>query len=202
MSDRASVKRGEMVGLEIEVKLRVADPSGLRGRLRAVGGRAGSSNLEINRIFDSAEGALRKRGCVLRVRELRSLHGDETSSILTFKIPRDDDDDGAVKTRQELETLVGEAGVTIAVLGELGYREKIHYEKRRETWQVGTCEVVIDELPTLGWFVEIEGESAAAVRDCQARLSLDGAEVMKDSYVAMTARHGEDLDGVKTLRFS
>jgi adenylate cyclase class IV len=92
--------------------------------------------------------------------------------------------------------------VLLALLARLGFVETVVYEKRRETWQVGVCEVVLDELPQLGWFAEIEGPSESAVRECRTKLALDSEAIAPESYVELAARHGVRMDGTVALRFS
>lgn len=197
-SGRTSVNRGWAMGREIEVKLKLDDPAALRARLRAAGSMLRESVFEVNRIFDAADGVLGRRGCALRVREETAFGGGPKSATLTFKGPRDD---GEFKSREELETAVGDPAVVVALLGRLGFSETIQYEKRREAWECGACEVVIDELPRLGWFAEIEGPSEEVLRACRSRLGLDGVAVAAESYVEMTARLGMTRDGAVCLRF-
>jgi adenylate cyclase class 2 len=191
------------MGREIEVKLRLDDPAALRARLRTAGGKAQATVLEVNRIFDAADGALRRRGCALRVREATPAVGEAPATpgaraTLTYKGPKQG---GEFKSREELETAVDDPVAVVAMLERLGFVEKIVYEKRREAWDVGACEIVIDEMPGLGWFAEIEGPSEEAVRACRTRLGLDGASVVTESYVELAARHGTARDGGVHLRF-
>ena len=44
-----------------------------------------------------------------------------------------------------------------AAFAALGYSRVLSFEKRRESWKLGGCNVELDELPHLGTFVEIEG---------------------------------------------
>ncbi len=52
----------------------------------------------------------------------------------------------------------------------LGYTPYFIYEKRRETFDLRGCEVMIDEMP-YGWFLEIEG-AADAIRARVGELGL------------------------------
>lgn len=188
------------MALEIEIKLKLDDPHGLRARLRAAGAAStGQSVIELNQIFDTSDEALRRQGCALRIRQATPAGGGAATAILTYKSAGGDSE---FKAREELETTVGDPAVMVSVLARLGYREVIVYEKRRETWHVGECEVVIDELPRLGWFAEIEGPSDGALRSCRSLLGLDDAKAERDSYIALTARHGDTRAGVKRLTFA
>ena len=185
---------------EIEVKLRLAGPETLRRRLAESGASCEGRIFERNRIFDGRAASLRARGCAIRLREEAPSPDDPPSAAkLTFKGPRAP---GPLKIRPEMETQIGDAKVLTAILGELGLSELVYYEKWRETWRLQDCEIVIDELPRLGWFCEIEGPSADAVEAMRPRLGLEAAEVCAESYVELTITCGEPEQGARrSLRF-
>jgi predicted adenylyl cyclase CyaB len=183
---------------EIELKFRVDDPGEMRERLVAAGARFASLAFEVNRIFDTRKRKLRAKACGLRVRT--STFGDERppEARLTFKGPRGP---GEFKSREELEVVTTDAQTLIKILARLGYHEVIHYEKRRETWTLDDCEVVLDELPRMGWWLEIEAVSEQAVTDVRERLSLTETPPADKTYVAMAAKEGRDDDGCSRLVF-
>jgi adenylate cyclase class 2 len=184
---------------EIELKFRVEDPAEMRERLIAAGARFTSLAFEVNRMFDTRKRKLRAKACGLRVRT--SIFGEQrpTEVRLTFKGPRAS---GEFKSREELELSVADAPTLIEILAQLGYREVVHYEKRRETWTLGDCEVVLDELPRLGCWLEIEASTEQAVTDVRARLNLAATAPADKTYVAMAAKHGtRDADGCARLVF-
>ncbi len=184
---------------ELEAKFRLDDPGELRRRLRRLGATNHGRVFEDNQIFDTPGGRLRRAGCGLRVRQWRRSGRDAaTGATLTFKGPRS----GPFKARQELETTVGEARALLDILARLGFVMRLAYEKRRETWHCGRCEVVLDELPRLGWFVEIEGPSGRAIEDVRARLGLAEFPLVSETYPQLTARHGIRVRrGVRRLAF-
>jgi len=67
--------------------------------------------------------------------------------------------------------------------------ETFRYEKRRTTWQVGPCEVTLDEVPHLGWFVEVEGPTEADVRQGLAEIGLADAPTVDRDYVTLLVEH-------------
>jgi len=210
---------------EIEAKFHLSAPEPFRRRLAELGGRPAGRVLEVNRILDTAGGRLLKADCGLRVRECRPLGGGAdapATALLTYKGPRQRAADfrppgaaqaeacgsaegalsGALKTREEVETLVADAAALVAVFERLGYHTAILYEKRRETWHLGPCAVTLDELPRLGWWVEIEGPDAVAVERVRAELGLAQTPIVPDTYVELAARHGAaDADGCRRLVF-
>ena len=43
------------------------------------------------------------------------------------------------------------------IFESLGYTKRITLEKTRAIWQLDGCFVCLDELPLLGYFIEVEG---------------------------------------------
>ncbi len=174
------------MGLEIEAKLKVDTHQPLRDRLTALGAGCVSRVVEANHIFDNADRVLLAGDRGLRVREYRSIEGQTPSITLTYKGPRRD---GAYKQREEIEIAVDPAAETLRLLSALGFVEVLCFEKRRETWRLNDCLVELDELPHLGFFVEIEGPEAEAVHRTQELLGLGDLVHVRDSYVAMLMRY-------------
>jgi len=183
---------------EIEAKVRL--PSGLgvpaepgaspeafhrhMAERRAEGGR---TVVEVNRLFDDAAGTLRRSGSALRLREERPTDGAAVQRVtLAYKGPRRE---GPLKRRLEVETTVGSAEAILAILEAVGLSETFRYEKRRTTWHVGECEVALDELPHLGWFVEVEGPTEEAVLAHLADLGLGGEPLIRRTYIELLAEH-------------
>jgi adenylate cyclase class 2 len=188
------------MGQEIEAKYRLEDPDSLRARLTACGARRVARLLEANRLFDTADGKLREADCGLRLRTSRSLDDDwPVLATLTYKGPRTA---GEMKAREEVEIAVADWCGVATILQRLGFNDMIFYEKRRESWQLADCEVCADELPRLGWFVEIEGPSAESVGSAASRLGLRSGAAVPETYVELVARHGQSsAEGHRSLRF-
>jgi adenylate cyclase class 2 len=186
---------------EIEAKFRLTDPEPIRGQLAEVGAALRGRVLEYNRLLDTAEGRLRRAGCGLRVRTWRVLDGGgEPGATLTFKGPRESTQ---FKARLEIETPVPDPAALLEILGHMGFHECVTYEKRRETWQVGPVVVVLDELPRLGWYLEIEGPDEAAVAAAQRQLGLADTLLVAETYPHLAGEHGDrDADGIPRLVFA
>jgi adenylate cyclase class 2 len=165
---------------ESELKIPVEDLDGIRGRLRGLGAEALGAPLdEHNLLLDSAAGALKDRGQVLRLRSW----GDRR--VLTFKGPPRYL--GAVKERLELEVEVSSLDTLGEILSQLGLTPWMRYEKRRQTWRLDDVEVALDETP-LGCFVELEGPPSSL--DAAARrLGLDPRSAVRASYVGLWLEH-------------
>ena len=162
------------MALEHEIKLRVAELDGIRARLREVGAvLRQAATFEDNWVLDDAAGSIGGGGCLLRVRRW----GD--AAYVTFKGPARFA--GGVKTRQEIETPVGDAAVTLELLAALGFTPWRRYQKRRETWSLQDVTVALDETP-MGCFVELEGPPPA-IPEVAARLALDPGRAVAGTYL-------------------
>ena len=166
------------MALEIEAKYRVEDHAPIRDRLRASGATHLSTVIETNRIFDRADGELRRQGCGLRVRSCRAVDGGADFATWTVKGPRRP---SRLKVRDEHEVGVSDAAVACDALGLLGFTPILEYEKKRETWRLHECSVELDTPALIGCYVEIEGESEADIVKVQAALGLADSALVSNS---------------------
>ncbi len=194
------------MAVEIELKYRVESHAPIRERLRAAGAVFEGVWLEQNHLFDTPRERLRTTDCGLRLRVERRADGPTPGperALLTFKGPRSSDEaNGSAKRRSEFEAAVDDADTLKALLVRLGLRETVAYEKRRERWRLGEGEVVLDELPRLGLFVEIEGAHMNWLTEAAQRLGLCREVQVDETYVALAAARGDRRDdGGVELRF-
>ena len=158
---------------EIEVKFHVGDLEAMRPRLLELGGRvAVGRRFERNWRFDLPDGSLSARGAVLRLRL------DETA-WLTYKERTEQPE-----RREEIEFGVDDPQAALAFLGGLGYRQIGMYEKYREIFSLGDCQVMLDQLP-FGSFIEIEGPSRASLQQTAERLGLRWEMQVRESYLGL-----------------
>ena len=86
------------------------------------------------------------------------------------------------KVRQEIQTEVSNIDNLIEMFRLLGFPEKKRREKIRHTFKMGDVFVLVDRLPFLGYFVEIEARSGAALKRAARKLGFDPAKGSCDSY--------------------
>jgi adenylate cyclase class 2 len=177
--------------IEREIKLRFAGPGEARAAVVAAGATlVRERRLQDDAILDTRGQRIRKRGCALRVR------WDGGHSRLTFKGPVTP---GAMKVRDEHETIVAEGEVIRRILEELGLRVWFRYQKYREEYAADGVTVAIDETP-VGTFVEIEGSEDGILAMATA-LGRTPADFVLESYRKLFLMHREErgIDGPHML---
>jgi adenylate cyclase, class 2 len=154
--------------------------------LRAAGFRISKRRVfEANTLFDSARGALRRKGSLLRVREAGPL------GILTYK---GTEAAGKYKDREELEVEVSDPRRLSEMLARLDFVPTFRYEKyRTEYRRPGEAGLAtLDETP-IGAYLELEGTPGWIDRSAR-RLGFAESDYSTASYYGLYAdychRHG------------
>jgi adenylate cyclase class 2 len=173
--------------LEREIKLRFDDPQAARQAVLAAGGTLlHARRLQDDSLLDTADGFLRERGSVLRVRR------ESGTSLLTFKGPIQP---AAMKLREELETAVGDGTLLLRMLAAIGFEVWFRYQKYREEFALEDIDIdvdviiAVDETP-VGTYVEIEGGERGIARATGA-LGRGPSDYLLDSYRGLFVRHCE-----------
>jgi adenylate cyclase class 2 len=165
-------------GNELEVKFYLSRRGELERRLDAMGKITAPRVLEINLRFDTPDRSLTPEGRMLRLRQ-------DTRARVTYKGPGVSQ--GGANLRQELEFTVSDFDTARKLFEALGYQVYTMYEKYRTTYQVGSLEVVLDELPN-GDFLEIEGPDAESIHELAQQLGLNWDRRIMDSYIVLFER--------------
>lgn len=175
---------------EIEVKLEVRDPRALKRRLSALGfGVIRARRRESNRLYDFADGRLRKAGWALRLRLV------DGGCLLTLK-------SGAVasrsyKIRREIETEVRHGRHLSQILRMLGMYESFRYEKHRTIYgRKGSPEsqhLAYDETP-VGNYLELEGPRRW-IDEIAGKLGYHREEFITVGYPTLYLTHQKREDG-------
>lgn len=168
------------MGTEIEAKLKVSSLQQIKQRLERLDARFLEEQLQTDYHFDDANRTLQKTDRCLRIR--RQLSNQTERFFLTYKGAREK---SRLKKRQEIEIKIEDADSTEKLLSALGYKKVLTIEKKRRIWQIGECEVALDELPLLGEFVEIEGPDEEKIADIQKSLQLSDLPHIPQSYASL-----------------
>lgn len=148
--------------MEIEAKVKLKNPSKVRASLKSARATCEGRVLEKNWLYDHPERTLARIDKLLRIRE-------DQRVTLAFKGPRQQSE---YKKREELEIEFPTAMSARALLESIGFVRWFYYEKIRETWKLGLSEIVLDELPHLGLFVEVEAPNEGGVDEIVKKLKL------------------------------
>jgi len=176
------------MAIETEAKFEVTDFRGVRNALRRAGATYRGTAVEEDVFFDTPERRLYHKGCGLRLRRvkmLRSVPGGRRSGwLLTSKgqVERSN----RVKKRQETQTWVADGQAVKGILALAGMFEFVGLTKRRASYKLGRCLIELDEVPSLGFFVEIEGPTQKAIEAARKKLQLPD-EPITESYLSMVA---------------
>jgi len=168
---------------EIEAKLKVESLERIAEKLAELGAEFLEEQLQKDTYFDDADVTLKNSDKALRLR--RQVTGQTEKVFLTYKGAREKD---RFKKRQEIEIEIADADSTEKLLSALGYERVLVFEKKRRIWQFDQCKVALDELPLLGYFVEIEGPDDEKIADIQRDLGLGDLTHIAESYASLVAK--------------
>ncbi|MCX5751161.1 MAG: class IV adenylate cyclase [Candidatus Saganbacteria bacterium] len=160
---------------ETEIKFRLRNPDDLRAKLQEIGTEFAGKQHELDLFFD-CENTMRKKLGMIRIRKTRD------KGFLTFKGPTQKD--SQFKIREEIEVEVNDPDKLIEIFSRMGYRQIGGKEKEREVYHFKNIHILLDRLPFIGYYLELEGEKEE-IMEAVTMLGLD----MKDS----TPRSYSDL---------
>jgi adenylate cyclase class 2 len=170
---------------ELEVKFYLAKKSRLQGTLKSLEASLVQTRIhEHNLRFDTAEGRLTSNQQVLRLRKDHANH-------LTYKGPSDVRT--GVSARTEIEFSVDNFDKAQNLLGALGYRVSMIYEKYRTVYELNGTLITIDEMP-FGDFAEIEGTDRANIENVCNQLGLIWEHRSLESYAVLFETVKKNLD--------
>ena len=86
------------------------------------------------------------------------------------------------KVRDEIQAQVSGIDSLIDIFKHLGFTEQKRKEKIRHTFKLADAFVLVDRIPFLGCFIEIEGKSGPVLKKTALRLGLDYKQASFASY--------------------
>jgi adenylate cyclase, class 2 len=177
---------------ENECKIPIGSRSEVASSLRKLGAIDEGDVFERNWIFDTPDNRLRKEKKLLRLRQ-------DERGLATFKGPPLP---GTFKRREEQECEVSDIETLRAIFERIGFSEMWYYEKRRHSFSLEGCHIALDLVPELGSFIEVEGPSEDMIETTLAKLRLDPANHMRDSYLGLFQAQCRDEEGtLRSMRF-
>lgn len=172
------------MGTELEIKMRVDTLAPTREALQKAGATRIAHVKETNSFFDRSDRELLNNGSGLRIRSEVPVEGGDQRTRITFKGPRI----AADAPRREVEFMASDCDSATELLEAVGFTRMLSFEKTRESWTLGGCEIELDDVPELGLFVEIEGHELAAIQKIREQLHLASLPLIKQGYAEMIAK--------------
>ena len=156
--------------MDIEYKAKFADVNkdGIREKLKSLGAKLVKPEFLQKRAAFFLPGRRDISTSWLRVRD----EGDRITMSLKITV------NGKIDTQKELMIKVDNYDNAKKLLAEIGCEEKAYQESKREVWELGEAEVVIDEWPYLEPYIEIEGKSEEEVRAAAEKLGFDYSQAI------------------------
>lgn len=138
-------------------------------------GKPVSHFLQLDEYYDTSDRQLKKQDLVIRIRSTNK------KKTIALKSPRIELESGAT-SRIELEFLSAEGETVQEQLLNQGLNPHESAEKERWTFVHHDCEIVLDKLPFIGSFIEIEGPSEKAIQEIVHLLDLASCKVVRQNY--------------------
>ena len=159
---------------EIETKFKIKKKAPIVKALKAMGAQFVSREYERDIYYHvvSSKSAL----SVIRFRFLKN------GGLFTIKSARGQKSSTQYKVREEHEVMIDDAKGFCLMLKRIGFVPKFRKEKKRDTYRWKNAKIVIDELPYLGLYIEIEGPKKR-IKEGASALSLSMDEAIAVSYM-------------------
>lgn len=132
-----------------------------------------SHTLQLDEYYDTLDGQLKKQDLVIRIRT------NDKKQTIAMKSPRIELSSGAT-SRIELEFLSADGEEVQQQLQSQGLHPNEASEKERWTFVYNECEIVLDKLPFIGAFIEIEGPTEDAIHEIIHLLNLNCLVIRKN----------------------
>lgn len=163
---------------ELEIKIQISSEEHFQAiydSCNRLFGPPDSHVLQLDEYYDTPDRQLKKQDLVIRIRS----NGEKKT--IALKSPRIELPSG-MTSRIELEFLSAEGEKVHAQLLSQGLNPNEAAEKERWTFIYNDCEIVLDKLPFIGSFIEIEGPSEDAIHKIVQLLDLSSCQVVRKNY--------------------
>ncbi|MFH1996368.1 MAG: class IV adenylate cyclase [Candidatus Omnitrophota bacterium] len=170
--------------MEIEVKFKLTNMKAMEDSIKRSGAKKISSEHEEDFYFDDRKRTLRGKVLVLRIRRIGR------RGILTMKYSFKKKSK-RFKMVEEIEIPTNDFHNLRFIFEKLGYRIDGFKEKRRQTFHLNNVKILIDRLPFLGFWMELEG-GVPDIEKVARKLNLKMADANTLSYGQLFARFLKD----------
>lgn len=163
---------------ELEIKIQIGSEELFHAIYESCNKLFGSPTshvLQLDEYYDTPDGQLKKQDLVIRIRS------NGKKKTIALKSPRVKLPSG-MTNRIELEFLSAEGEKVHEQLLRQGLNPNEAAEKERWTFIYDDCEIVLDRLPFIGSFIEIEGPSEVAINKIVGMLDLSSSQIIHKNY--------------------
>lgn len=184
--------------IEVEVKLPIPDPEGVKNRILEEGFKEQRFIEERDTYFDNARGDIRANGEALRVRETKDCRTGKKQAQINYKGKKLDTQ---TMTRRELETGVEDGAVCREILQAIGYSPaEPEVIKIRTMLQKDSVTACLDNVRGLGDFLELEilvereekkDAALGQIKDILNSLGYQVSDTVQTSYLSMLQRKAD-----------
>lgn len=184
--------------IEVEVKLPIPDPEGVKNRILEAGFKEQRFIEERDTYFDNARGDIRANGEALRVRETKDCRTGKKQAQINYKGKKLDTQ---TMTRRELETGVEDGAVCREILQAIGYSPaEPEVIKIRTMLQKDSVTACLDNVRGLGDFLELEilvereekkDAALGQIKDILNSLGYQVSDSVQTSYLSMLQRKAD-----------
>lgn len=158
---------------EIEAKFVNIDHDVIRSQLKELGAVLEHPMRLMKRVtIDSPQ--MKEKNAFVRIRD----QGDKVA--ITYK----QFDELSVAGAKEIEMDVSDFDAAVKLFAAAGLPHSSFQESKRETWKLGTIEIVLDEWPWLPPYIEIEGETEESIKAVATSLGLDWLDAVFGDVMA------------------
>ena len=159
---------------EIETKFKIKSPSELRKRLKRIKARPLSKNLERDEYYKIP--SVKKNIEVIRLRTIGK------KGLFSIKFFAGKGKSPIYKIREEVEIKIENPGLFKKMLMMLGFQRALRKEKIRETYGWKGAKILLDKLPYIGYYVEIEAPKKK-IKILASKLSFDIKKGIAETYL-------------------
>lgn len=184
--------------IEVEVKLPIPDPEGVKNRILEAGFKEQRFIEERDTYFDNTRGDIRANGEALRVRETKDCRTGKKQAQINYKGKKLDTQ---TMTRRELETGVEDGAVCREILQAIGYSPaEPEVIKIRTMLQKDSVTACLDNVRGLGDFLELEilvereekkDAALGQIKDILNSLGYQVSDTVQTSYLSMLQRKAD-----------
>ena len=177
-----------MSNIEYEAKIYDVDPADITEKLTNLGAKEVCNYNFCRYVFDTIPA---KPDRWVRLRS------DGKQATLTVKEITADTIDGT----HEWEVEVSDMETTLEILAKIGIKPRGYQENKRQEYDLGGVQVVIDRWPKLKPYVEIEANSVAEVVKTAALLGFTESDLITKSTSDLYRNIGIDIEKLAELKF-